>query len=359
MTETFTNIVPYLKEPLVLMGFFLFIAFSFCRYLVKKGVIPTLPKTLGYRILRLIFLYGFILGLVLVILGFELKRQELINQKETSEHFESMLRDVFSRAPWVSEEKKIEIIHYVKEAYRSGAMSKEQIQEKVEQISNSLTRSPDNDPIATTIHQHQSRPSVQLNPETSSARSEVAANDDRSSSGNQFMGGGGLIGTERDTTYPKLDLRPTADDRGLTIVLPTSTTPALSVLAAPNSRCAVAISSPKPKAEVREHLTVEGSAALPERGRLLILSGKKGLKDHMEYALVSVNEEGKWGAEISLKGEIAIYEIAAVVIDKADTTLIALANLLPQLQESQWDVNIPSISKGCSIVKVEVQKVAN
>src|SRR5215510_2406813 len=103
MSETFTNIVPYLKEPLVLTGFFLFIAFLFCRYLVKKGVIPTLPKTLGYRILRLILLYGFILGLVLVILGFELKRQELINQKETSEYIELVLRDALSRAPRLSE----------------------------------------------------------------------------------------------------------------------------------------------------------------------------------------------------------------------------------------------------------------
>ena len=73
----FEKIAPYLKDPLVLIGFFLFLGFLFCRYILKQGIIPTLPPTLGFRILRTILLYGFILGLLLTALGFGLKYIEI------------------------------------------------------------------------------------------------------------------------------------------------------------------------------------------------------------------------------------------------------------------------------------------
>jgi len=73
----FEKIAPYLKDPLVLIGFFLFLAFLFCRYVIKQGIVPALPPTLGFRILRTILLYGFILGLLLVALGFALKYREV------------------------------------------------------------------------------------------------------------------------------------------------------------------------------------------------------------------------------------------------------------------------------------------
>jgi hypothetical protein len=73
----FEKIAPYLKDPLVLIGFFLFLGFLFCRYVIKQGIIPTLPATLGFRILRTILLYGFIIGLLLSALGFVLKYQQI------------------------------------------------------------------------------------------------------------------------------------------------------------------------------------------------------------------------------------------------------------------------------------------
>lgn len=66
----FTQIAPYLTDPLILIGFFLFLSFTFVRYLLKKGIIPRLPKTLAYKILKTILLYGFIIGLVIIFLGF-------------------------------------------------------------------------------------------------------------------------------------------------------------------------------------------------------------------------------------------------------------------------------------------------
>ena len=79
----FEKIAPYLNDPLVLIGFVLFLVFSFCRYLVKYRVIPELPSKLGFVILKQILLYGFLIGLLVIGLGFGLKYKELsrIEQK--------------------------------------------------------------------------------------------------------------------------------------------------------------------------------------------------------------------------------------------------------------------------------------
>src|SRR5258706_13360863 len=105
MNSEFLRLAPYLKDPWVLMGFFLFLFFSFSRYLVKKRTIQPLPKTLGYRILRLILLYGFILGLFIIVLGFVLKRQALIGQQRTAEHLKMLLREAIKGVPCSEEEK--------------------------------------------------------------------------------------------------------------------------------------------------------------------------------------------------------------------------------------------------------------
>ncbi len=82
MSPDFTKIAPYLKDPLVLIGFFLFISFLFSRYLIKQKVIPPLPPSLGFRVLKSLLLYGFIIGLALLCLGFGLKYKELRDKAE-------------------------------------------------------------------------------------------------------------------------------------------------------------------------------------------------------------------------------------------------------------------------------------
>lgn len=73
----FEKVAPYLSDPLILIGFFLFLFFSFSRYLLKRGIIPPLGKAHGYRALRLILLYGFLFGLAIIGLGFGLKYRSL------------------------------------------------------------------------------------------------------------------------------------------------------------------------------------------------------------------------------------------------------------------------------------------
>jgi hypothetical protein len=86
----FSSVAPYLRDPLVLIGFFLFLGFLFSRYLIQRGVIPALPPSLGFRILKTILLYGFVVGLTLIVLGFLLKYKEL---QATQAHAEAVLRE--------------------------------------------------------------------------------------------------------------------------------------------------------------------------------------------------------------------------------------------------------------------------
>jgi hypothetical protein len=80
----FNGIAPYLKDPLVLIGFFLFLGFLFLRLLIRKGIIPSLNQDQGLKVLRWILLYGFIIGLVLIFLGFGLKYRELSETEQKS-----------------------------------------------------------------------------------------------------------------------------------------------------------------------------------------------------------------------------------------------------------------------------------
>lgn len=79
--QSFENIAPYLEDPLVLIGFFVFIAFSFARYLVKQNLFPQLTQDGSVFILKLILSYGFLIGILIITLGFGLKYQEL-DEKE-------------------------------------------------------------------------------------------------------------------------------------------------------------------------------------------------------------------------------------------------------------------------------------
>ena len=73
---------PYLSDPLVLVGLSLTLAFLFGRYLLQRDIIPQLTRSLGYRVLQTILLYGFIVGLTVILLGFGLKYRELSKREQ-------------------------------------------------------------------------------------------------------------------------------------------------------------------------------------------------------------------------------------------------------------------------------------
>ena len=80
----FEKVAPYLQDPLVLVGFVLFLFFGLGRVLLKSGIIPPLPEGLAYNILRLLLTYGFILALAVVGSGGVLKYRELSEKEQRS-----------------------------------------------------------------------------------------------------------------------------------------------------------------------------------------------------------------------------------------------------------------------------------
>jgi hypothetical protein len=81
MDGGFLAIAPYFENPLFLIGFFIFLAFLFARFLVKQGIIPPLPVGPGFRVLNTILLYGFLTGVLLVVFSFEFKYRELVGHE--------------------------------------------------------------------------------------------------------------------------------------------------------------------------------------------------------------------------------------------------------------------------------------
>src|SRR5438045_9078588 len=75
-----------------------------------------------------------------------------------------MLNEVISRAPWLSKDKKNEIVREIIEGYQSGALSKEQVEEKIEEINISLTRA--NNPPAPGQNQKQSNSGNKIDEKT-------------------------------------------------------------------------------------------------------------------------------------------------------------------------------------------------
>ncbi len=74
---TFEKVAPYLKDPLVLAGFALLLFFGFARALFRSGLLKPVAGQRAYRVLQAVMLYGFLLGLLVVVLGFGLKYRDL------------------------------------------------------------------------------------------------------------------------------------------------------------------------------------------------------------------------------------------------------------------------------------------
>lgn len=78
----FENIAPYLKNPLVLSGFVIFLLFLFFRTIIKSKFIPTITRSSGSKVINRTILYGFIISILVIVLGFSL---EFIKHRNNSE----------------------------------------------------------------------------------------------------------------------------------------------------------------------------------------------------------------------------------------------------------------------------------
>jgi hypothetical protein len=69
----FEKIAPYLKHPLVLVGFVLFLFFGIHRKLIESGIIPPLDQEGGNAVVQAILAYGFWIAFAVVVLGIGLQ----------------------------------------------------------------------------------------------------------------------------------------------------------------------------------------------------------------------------------------------------------------------------------------------
>jgi hypothetical protein len=67
----------YLKDPVVLAGFVIVLAFLAARQLLKSGAIRPLPGSSGFRVLEFTLSHGFVLGLLVMASGVYLESLEL------------------------------------------------------------------------------------------------------------------------------------------------------------------------------------------------------------------------------------------------------------------------------------------
>jgi hypothetical protein len=74
---SFERVAPYLKDPLVLVGFVLLLFFGITRTLFRSGLLKPVPGNKSFEILRAVMLYGFLLGVLVIGLGFGLKYRDL------------------------------------------------------------------------------------------------------------------------------------------------------------------------------------------------------------------------------------------------------------------------------------------
>ncbi len=75
--SVFSQLVPYLKDPLIIIGLVLFLLLFLLRYLLHQQVIKQLPSQLDGPLPRWLLSHAFWLGLLLMLLGVHLKHSNL------------------------------------------------------------------------------------------------------------------------------------------------------------------------------------------------------------------------------------------------------------------------------------------
>lgn len=80
----FSKIAPYLSDPLVLTGFALFVFFGFARAILSSGIVPTLTQNSGFRLMSRLLLYGFVLAIAVIVVGFIIKYREMSHRDQAS-----------------------------------------------------------------------------------------------------------------------------------------------------------------------------------------------------------------------------------------------------------------------------------
>lgn len=133
MLDLFPGIAPYLRDPLVLVGFFIFLVFLIIRILLRSGIIPEVARMTGGQIIKLLIHYGFLIGLLLVCVAFFYKFRELdlANAVVSDPQYQEVNRDFAKK---ISVEANEFAMSYLAENPLFGTMQKVKVQIRYPQI---------------------------------------------------------------------------------------------------------------------------------------------------------------------------------------------------------------------------------
>jgi len=91
---SFSEIAPYLSNPLVLVGFVLLLFFGVHRTLVRSGLLPPVSQRQSSIIVKVLLRYGFIIALIVIVLGFGATYFNTYISKVVEKHTELSLVDL-------------------------------------------------------------------------------------------------------------------------------------------------------------------------------------------------------------------------------------------------------------------------
>jgi hypothetical protein len=292
-----------------------------------------LPTAAGYKILRSILLYGFIIAILIIILGFTLRHRELTNQQRTVGEIETMLREALDSRPAIPEQKRSEIIKQMLDGYRRGELSKEQIENWVEEINVSSTQN------------------LNYISESNLTRNQVRADTGDTDKNKPPSLATGSWGADQSASNP---IPYTADQsqHAQTSAPTNNGVNSQGVLVwpfnlAPNT-CAVSINWPPDGASIGNWTYISGTVELPANQHLLVFV-RFGTNKWGRGRDPRIDKKGKWSGTVPLgkDNQFGSFNIAAVVVD--EQTVRDIENGAKTLDST--DINF-----GCSLATVTVNK---
>ena len=136
----FEHFIPYLKDPLVLVGFALFLVFGTNRLLIRSGIIPTLSARSGSRILQSLLRYGLVIALVVIALGFGLEYFKTYHDTTANEKMlDEKLKPLFDRAGLITNTGAKHVADLIK-LTQTSAQDRENLKSVIRDAENLLTR---------------------------------------------------------------------------------------------------------------------------------------------------------------------------------------------------------------------------
>ncbi|VAW48347.1 hypothetical protein MNBD_GAMMA02-994 [hydrothermal vent metagenome] len=79
----FSSVLPYFTDPLIWIGFILLLVFLLTRYFLNNDIITELPAWLDAELPRRVLKHGFVVGLLVIVLGIGLKYHELSEAEQS------------------------------------------------------------------------------------------------------------------------------------------------------------------------------------------------------------------------------------------------------------------------------------